>query len=116
MLYDGALMNGQGCAIWDESGPAEWAVWGDTLLSEQSYWVWAWVNGEDSCSGSVFTSDMTSSGSATNASSAGTGSWAYGPYLNCIDGNTHVYRIYTQHQRQYTSGSSSEGYSSDVNY
>lgn len=113
-LSNGGLMNGQGCAIWSTTG-LSWQIWGSTLLNQTSAWIWTYVEGQDSCGGGVYQSDMSSSDTATNASSGSSGPWAPGPFLDCGPYSSgHSYRIITQHQRQLYPGWPTEGYASAV--
>lgn len=115
-LSNGGLMNGQGCARWHDY-LLRWQVWASTLINQTSYWVWTYAEGQDTCGGGIYTSQMSSSGTAMNASSGSSGSWAEGSFLNCGPYSTgHYYRAVTQHQRQLYSSSSAEGYISAVNW
>jgi hypothetical protein len=114
-LSEGGVMNGQGCAMWHQTLYL-WQVWASTLLNQTSYWIWTYVRGEDSCGGFSFTPRMSSSGSATNASSGSSGPYVQGQFTECGPNIWHYYRAVTQHQRQLYSSSPAEGYIAAANW
>ena len=115
-LSQGGLMNGQGCGMWHDH-LLLWQVWASTLLNQNSYWIWTYVRGEDSCGGGFYTARMSSSGTAMYASSGSSGPYVQGQYADCGPSSmSHVYRAITQHQRQLYSDSPAEGYISAVNW
>lgn len=110
-VMGGGKMNGQGCvSIGRGSDDGYFLVWGSTLLTQNSYWIWTYVEGQDTCGGmgGTYTSHMSSSGVAYNSTSGSSGNAAMGRYQNCLSG--HIYRVLTQHQREWYSGAPAEGY------
>src|SRR5215207_10155787 len=85
----GALMNGQGCiAPGNGSDDFRFLVWGSTLITETSYWIWTYVEGQDTCGGmgGTYLSRNSSSGVAYNATSGSSGNGAAGSSYNCASG------------------------------
>ena len=119
-MWSGGIMNGQACEM-EHSVPNSftWAIWGSTLTSQQSYWLWAYVEGFDSCNGfslnPIWSYRMASpGGSAYLSTGTGSGPWTAGSYQNCGQSSGgHRYQVRTQHQRLHCwSGCPVEGYAS----